>query len=194
MGLLVLIIGLLLFIGAHVFVTRRTERAAVIARIGERPYKGLMALISLIGVIAIGYGFAAYRAAGPIPVWSPPTWIRHLTALLVWPAVVFVVAAYIRGDIARVLKHPMLVGVKIWALAHFLSNGDLGGIVLFGSILAWAVYDRITLKRRSDPGAPPIPTRGRTNDIIAVVVGTVLYLALGFWFHPAVIGMPVFGS
>jgi len=68
MGLLVLIIGLLLFIGAHVFVTRRTERAAVIARIGERPYKGLMALISLIGVIAIGYGFAAYRAAGPIPV------------------------------------------------------------------------------------------------------------------------------
>jgi len=120
--------------------------------------------------------------------------MRHVTVLLVWPAVVFVVAAYIRGDIARVLKHPMRVGVKIWALAPFLSNGDLGGIVLFGSILAWAVYDRITLKRRSDPGAPPIPTRGRTNDIIAVVVGTLLCLALGFWFHPAVIGMPVFGS
>ena len=88
----------------------------------------------------------------------------------------------------------MLVGVKLWGLAHLLSNGDLGGIILFGSILAWAVYDRITLKRRSDPGAPPIPTGGRTNDIIALVVGTLLYLALGFWFHPAVIGLKVFGS
>jgi uncharacterized membrane protein len=193
MGFLVLIVGLVLFIGAHVFVTRRAERAAVIGRIGEGPYKGLMALVSLIGIIAIAYGFAAYRASGPIPIWSPPTWIRHLTALLVWPAVVFVVAAYIRGDIARVLKHPMLVGVKLWAVAHLLANGDLGGIVLFGSILAWAVFDRITLKRRSDPGAPPIPTGGRTNDLIAVAVGTLVYLALGFWFHPNVIGLPVFG-
>jgi uncharacterized membrane protein len=112
----------------------------------------------------------------------------------VWPAVICVVAAYIRGDIQRVLKHPMLVGVKLWALAHLIANGDLGGIILFGSILAWAVFDRITLKRRTDAGAPAIPRGGRRNDIIAVVVGTLLYLALGFWFHPYVIGLPVFGS
>ena len=105
-----------------------------------------------------------------------------------WPATICLVAAYIRGDIKRVLKHPMLVGVKLWALAHLIANGDLGGIILFGSILAWAVFDRITLKRRSDPGAPPIPNGGRRNDVIAVVVGTLLYLALGFWFHPYVIG------
>ena len=74
----------------------------------------------------------------------------------------------------------MLVGVKTWAVAHLISNGDLGSIVLFGSFLAWAVYDRITLKRRSDPGAPPIPVRGGRNAIIAIVVGTLLYLALGF--------------
>jgi uncharacterized membrane protein len=193
MGLLIMILGLALFIGAHVFITMRERRAVAIARLGEGPYKGLLALASLVGVILIGYGFASYRAAGMINVWSPPAFTRHVTDLLVWPAVIFVVAAYVRGDIARVLKHPMLVGVKLWALAHLISNGDLGSIILFGSILGWAVFDRITLKRRSDPGAPPIPYGGRTNDIIAIVVGTLLYLALGFWFHPYVIGVPAFG-
>jgi uncharacterized membrane protein len=188
-----MILGLAVFIGAHVFVTMRGERAALITRLGEWPYKGLLSLVSLVGIILIGYGFGWYRAAGMINVWSPPTWTRHLTDLLVWPAIIFVVAAYIRGDIARKLKHPMLVGTKLWAVAHLIANGDLGSIILFGSILGWAVYDRITLKRRSDPGAPPIPTGGRTNDIIAVVVGTLLYLALGFWFHPHVIGVPAFG-
>ena len=192
MGLATMILGLALFIGAHVFVTMRVQRAAAIARLGEWPYKGLMSLVSLIGIILIGYGFAGYRAAGMINVWSPPAWTRHVTDLLVWPAIIFVVAAYVRGDIARVLKHPMLVGVKLWALAHLISNGDLGSIVLFASILAWAVYDRITLKRRTDPGAPPIPVRGWLNDAIAVVVGTLLYLALGFWFHPYVVGVPAF--
>jgi uncharacterized membrane protein len=193
MGLLIMILGLALFIGAHVFITMRERRAVAIARLGEGPYKGVLALASLVGILLIGYGFASYRAAGMINVWSPPAFTRHVTDLLVWPAIVFVVAAYIRGDIARVLKHPMLVGVKLWALAHLISNGDLGSIILFGSILGWAVFDRITLKRRSDPGAPPIPYGGRTNDIIAVVIGTLLYLALGFWFHPYVIGVPAFG-
>src|SRR5262245_16532116 len=194
MGLTVMILGLAAFIGAHVFITMRERRAAAIARLGELPYKGIIAVASLVGIVVIGYGFGAYRAAGPIAVWSPPAFMRHVTELLVWPAAIFVAAAYIRGDIARILKHPMLVGVKLWAVAHLLSNGDLGGIILFGAILAWAVFDRITLKRRTDPGGPPIPYGGRRNDIIAVVVGTLLYLALGFWFHPAVIGLPVFGS
>ena len=87
----------------------------------------------------------------------------------------------------------MLVGVKTWAVAHLISNGDLGSIVLFGSFLVWAVYDRITLKRRTDPGAPPFPVGGRRNDVIALVVGTLLYLALGLVFHPIVVGVPVFG-
>jgi uncharacterized membrane protein len=190
---MILLIGLALFIGAHVFVTMRERRAVAVFRFGEWPYKGLMSLVSLAGIILMGYGFARYRADGMINVWSPPAFTRHITDLLVWPAIIFVVAAYSRGDIARKLKHPMLVGVKLWALAHLISNGDLGSIILFGGILAWAVFDRITLKRRSDPGAPPIPYGGRTNDIIAVVVGTLLYLVLGFWFHPYVIGVPAFG-
>jgi uncharacterized membrane protein len=190
MGLLV--VGLAAFIGAHVFVTLRAQRAAVIARIGEWPYKGVMALVALAGLILIGYGFAQYRAAGAIVVWEPPAWTRHVAVALMWPAIICVVASYSRGNIWRTLKHPMLVGVKTWAVAHLISNGDLGSIVLFGSILAWAVYDRITLKRRTDPGAPPIPVRGWLNDVIAVVVGTLLYLALGFWFHPYIVGVPAF--
>jgi uncharacterized membrane protein len=193
MGLAVEILGLVVLLGAHVFVTMRDRRAALVAKLGEWPYRGLFSLVSLIGIVLIGYGFAEYRAAGPIAVWTPPHWTRHIVEALMWPASIMLVAAYIPGNIKRVLKHPMLVSVKTWAVAHLCANGDLGGIILFASILAWAVYDRITLKRRSDPGAPPIPQGGATNDIIAVVVGTIVYLALGFVFHPVVIGVPAFG-
>lgn len=193
MGLAILMLGLVVFLGAHLFVTCRAPRAALIARLGEGPYKGLFALVSVVGLVLIVHGFAAYRATGWINVWHPPSWTYHITQLLMWPASIFVVAAYVRGDIWRTLKHPMLVGVKTWALAHLVSNGDLGSILLFGSFLAWAVFDRITLKHRTDPGAPAIAVGGRRNDAIAVVLGTVLFLALGLVFHPIALGIPVFG-
>ena len=188
-----LIIGLVLFIGAHVFASLREVRSAVIAAIGEGPYKGAFALLSIIGILLVGFGFGRYRATSWTDVWYPPHWTYYITQLLMWPASIFVVAAYIRGDIWRTLKHPMLVGIKTWAVAHLVSNGDLGSIVLFGSFLLWAVYDRVSLKHRPDAGAPPIPAGGRRNDIIAIVVGTVLYLLLGLVFHPLVVGRAVFG-
>lgn len=192
-GLAILVAGLVVFIGAHVFVTMRDQRAALIGRIGEGPYKGLLALASVIGLILIGYGFGEYRATDWIDVWYPPRWTFYITELLMWPASIFVVAAYIRGHIWRTLKHPMLVGVKTWAVAHLISNGDLGSILLFGSFLLWAGYDRMTLKHRADAGAPAIPAGGHRNDIIALVVGTVLYVVLGLVFHPLVVGRAVFG-
>jgi uncharacterized membrane protein len=194
MGLLVLVLGLVLFLGGHAFVTLRPHRGAVVKAIGEWPYKVLFAVVSIAGLYLIGKGVGMYRDAGLIAVWTPPSFMRHVTELLMWPACIFVAAAYLPGDIKRVLKHPMLVGVKTWAFAHLLSNGDLGGIILFGAVLAWAVYDRITLKRRTDPGGPPIPAGGRRNDIAAVIVGTILYLALGMVFHPLVVGVIVFGT
>jgi uncharacterized membrane protein len=193
MGVALLVIGLVLFLGSHVFVSLRGRRAHLVKRLGEGPYKGLFSLFSLVGLGLIIYGFVRYRAEGLIPVWSPPGFLRHVAEALMWPAFVGVVAAYVPGHIKRVLRHPMLVGVKLWAFAHLLANGDLGGVVLFASILGWAVYDRISLKHRSDPGGPPIPIGGIRNDIVAVLVGTLLYLAVGFVFHPLA-GLPVFGK
>jgi uncharacterized membrane protein len=192
-GLLVMIVGLVLFFGAHTLTTQRDLRARLIKAMGEGGYKIAYALVSLAGLVLIVWGFAHYRAAGMWPVWSPPTALKHLNTALMLPAVILVVAAYLRGRIYAALKHPMLAGVKLWAFGHLLANGDLGGIILFGSFLAWAVYDRISLKRRADAGGPPIPVGGISNDLIAVAVGIVAYLALGFAFHPVVIGVPVFG-
>jgi uncharacterized membrane protein len=194
MGLATFVLGLILFIGAHVFVAQRSQRAAVIKAIGEWPYKGLMSLVSLAGLYLVFRGFGQYRDAEFIPLWSPPHFMRHVTEALMLPACIFLAAAYIPGNIKRVLKHPMLVAVKTWAFAHLLVNGDLGGIILFGSLLAWAVYDRITLKHRTDAGGPPIPLGGYRNDIAAVIVGVILFAALALVFHPLVVGVIVFGT
>src|SRR5262249_32595313 len=178
MGLALEILGLIVFLGTHVFVTMRDRRAVVVARIGEGPYPGLFLLGSLVGLGLLRYWFSAYRAARPVLGWCTPALARHIVVALMWPASICIAAAYIPGNIKRVLKHPMLVAVKTWAFAHLCANGDLGGIVLFGSVLAWAVYDRITLKHRKDAGGPPIPIGGTQKDIIALVICTIIYFAL----------------
>jgi uncharacterized membrane protein len=192
-GLAVMILGLVLFLGVHTFTTQRELRARVIASTGEGGYKVGYALASVAGLALIVWGFAHYRATGRIDLWYPPRALKHITVALMLPAVILVVAAYIRGRIYTAVKHPMLTGVKLWAASHLLANGDLGSIILFGSFLGWAVYDRISLKHRADAGAPPIPVGGPVNDLIAVAVGIVAYLALAFAFHPVVIGVSVFG-
>ena len=193
MGLAVLILGLAVFLGAHIFVTFRDDRDRMIARLGMGGYRALFALNSLIGLALIVWGFAQYRAHGWIEVWSPPAFMRHITVLLMLFAVIFMTAAFVPSHIKQWLKHPMLAAVKTWALAHLLSNGDLGSILLFGSFLAWGVYARIAAKRRGDLGATTAPD-GWTNDVIVVLLGLAIYLALGFAFHPIVIGVPVFGA
>jgi uncharacterized membrane protein len=192
--LVVMILGLVLFFAAHVFTTKRDARAQAIAQLGEGTYKILYSVVSLAGLALIVWGFAHYRATGWIDIWHPPKAMKHITVALMLPAVILVVASYLRGRIYATLKHPMLAGIKLWAFAHLLANGDLGSIILFGSFLGWGVYDRISLKHRKDPGGPPIPVGGVTNDLIALAVGIVAYLALAFAFHPVVIGVPVMGG
>ena len=194
MGLLILILGLVLFLGAHTFVTAREARAVAMKRLGWA-YWPAFAVVSLIGVILIAWGFAIYRQTGWIDVWSPPRFMRHITIGLMWFSIVLVLAAYLPGHIKTWTKHPMFAAVKIWAFAHLLSNGDLGSILLFGSFLAWSVYGRIAVKRREAAGEITntlAVDRGWTNDAVALVVGTFIYLALGFVFHPVMIGVPVF--
>ena len=193
MGLLVMILGLVLFLGVHTLTTQRELRARFVASMGEGGYKIGYTLASVAGLALVTWGFANYRATGWIDVWNPPTAFKHISVALMLPAIIMVVASYIRGRIYATLKHPMLAGLKLWAAAHLLANGDLGSIILFGSFLAWAVFDRISLKRRADAGGPPIPVGGPSNDLIAIAVGTVAYLALAFAFHPVVIGVPVVG-
>jgi len=191
MGLAILVLGLVVFIGAHSFVGFREARAQAIARLGYG-YRVLFGLVSLAGLALIVWGYAEYRAHGLIQVWSPPAFMRHITIGLMLFAVTFVTAAFIPSHIKAKLKHPMLAGVKTWALAHLLSNGDLGSILLFGSFLVWGVYARIAAKRRGDLGTATAPA-GWAGDIVVVLLGFVIYLALGFAFHPILIGVPVFG-
>lgn len=184
-----LIAGLVLFLGAHTFTTMRDARGAAIARIGEGPYKGLYSLASAVGLVLIVWGFGRYRSGVYVTVWDPPAWLHPITLILMWASFVALAAAYApSGKVKGMLRHPMLVGIKAWALAHLLVNGDLGSILLFGAILTWAVYDRIALKRRGDAGAP---ASGFTaGDAISLVVGSALYAAM-FWLHPWLIGVPI---
>ena len=194
MGLGILILGLAVFLATHVFVSFREARSSVIERVGMPVYRGLFAIVSLAGLALIIWGYAQYRAHDLVQLWTPPAFMRHVTIGLVLFAMIFVVAAFFPSHIKTRLKHPMLAGVKTWALAHMLSNGDLGSVLLFGTFLAWGVYARVAAKRRGDIGAAAKPAPdGWTNDIIVVVLGAAVFLALGFWFHPYVIGVPVFG-
>lgn len=186
--MLYLIIGLILFLGAHsVEIVSSTLRANAVARMGERPWKGLYALISIVGFILIIWGYGQARQ-DPILLYAPPVWMRHLSALIMLPVFPLILAAYLPGRIKAALKHPMLAAVKFWALAHLLSNGMLADVVLFGSFLAWAVADRISFKRRvmrPIHTAPP----GKMNDVIAVVAGLAIYVAFVLWLHLWMIGV-----
>lgn len=183
-----LLLGLALFLGVHFFTTLRGTRAAVIGRLGEGAYKGLYSLVSAVGLVLIVVGFGAYRGAGYIQVWNPPFSLFHPVSLvLLWFAFVALVATYAPPSrIKSLLRHPMLVAVKAWALSHLLVNGDLGSMLLFGGLLAWAVYDRISVKRRGDAGAPPVGWS--TNDLLVVALGSVAYIAM-FWLHDSLIGV-----
>jgi uncharacterized membrane protein len=186
-----LLLGLLVFLGTHVFTMLRGPRGVLVSRLGENGFKGAYSLVALVGLVLIVQGYAAYRAAGYIPVWNPPFWLGHLALLLNLPIFVLLVAAYAPvGAIKSTVKHPMLLAVKIWATAHLISNGDLGSILLFGGFLAWGVAARISLKRR--PGAVDPPKAGfGMGDIVSLVAGLAVYVAFVFWLHPLLIGVRV---
>lgn len=187
--MVMMLFGLAVFLGVHVVCSLRGLRASLIGTLGEGGYKGFFSLLATSGVLLTAYGFALWRAEGSEQLWVPPMGLRHLSLLLMAFSCIFLVAAYVPSHIRTRLKHPLLVGIKTWALAHLLANGDAASMTLFIAVLAWAVYDRIALKRR---GAPvPAAPQGYAGDATAVVGGLVLYGFLAFVFHPYVIGVPV---
>jgi uncharacterized membrane protein len=190
--MLSLIAGLILFLGTHTLTTFRATRAALISRLGLGRFKTAYSALSAAGLILIVIGFSHYRHGGWVQVWFPPVWLRHVTYFLMWLA--FVSLACMNPSPGRIrgwLRHPMLAAVKFWALAHLLANGDLGGIILFGAFLAWAVFDRIAVKKRGDLGAPRIPAFTVT-DFQAIGIGSVAFIAMIF-LHPYLIGVSVLG-
>lgn len=191
-----LILGLALFLGVHsVSIVSPQGRHALAQRMGEGGFKGLYTLVSLAGFALIVWGYGLAREA-PVLLYTPPTGMRHLAALLMLPVFVLLFAAYLPGRIQRAAKHPMLLAVKFWALAHLLANGTLADVLLFGGFLAWAVADRISVKRRAAAGllrSAPTRAGGPVNDAIALVGGLAVYAVFVLWAHAWLFGVRPMG-
>lgn len=186
-----LVTGLILFLGIHsLSIVARPTRNRLAERLGELPFKGLYALIAAIGLALIVIGYGQARTVQTV-LYTTPDWTRHLAMLLMLVVFPGLLAAYLPGRVADALKHPMLVAVKAWALAHLLVNGGLADVLLFGGFLAWAVADRISMKHRPPGGGAPTLPRTRANDLVVVLGGLGLYLAFVYRLHPAWIGVPV---
>ena len=190
--MLPLILGLLLFFAIHLVPTSPSLRDGLVERFGASAYKIGFSVLSLVGFVLIVLGYHKLQLMpGKNPVlWDPPTWTRHIAFLLMVPAMILLVATFVPSRIRTAAKHPMLAAIKFWALAHLLVSGDLGSLVLFGSFLAFGVYDRISVKHRAAVG-PALVSPGPFNDVVVVVVGLVLFALMLVWGHGALIGVPI---
>ena len=189
-----LILGLVLFLGAHsVRVFAEGWRTGMRARLGENAYKGLYSVASLVGLVLIVVGYGAARQQ-PVLLWLPPVWTRHLAALLTVPSFILLVAAYVPGNrIKAKVHHPMVLGVKVWALAHLLANGNLADLLLFGGFLLWAVLCFRAARQRDRVGLVVYPPGRLGPTLVAVAAGLVLWAGFAFWAHGALIGVRPFG-
>jgi len=186
--MILFIVGLIVFLGIHsVSIFAPAWRDAQVAR-NEGAWKGIYSVVSVAGFVLLVYGYGLARQVTPI-VWSPPTFMRHIALLVMLPVFPLLLAAYLPGRIKTAAKHPMLLAVKFWALAHLLANGSLVDMILFGAFLAWAVADRIAVKRRTVQHVVPGAPRGPANDVIALVGGLVLYAAFVLAVHRWLIGV-----
>ena len=188
--MVVFLIGLVLFLGIHcVSIVAPAWRDAQLAQRGEATWKGLYSVVSVVGFALMIYGYGLARQS-PVVLYSPPGFTRHLAMLLMLPVFPLLLAAYLPGRISTAAKHPMLLAVKIWATAHLIANGTLVDVLLFGAFLAWAVADRISLKRRPARAVPGAPRRAM-NDWIALGGGLVVYVVFVLWAHRWLIGVPL---
>jgi uncharacterized membrane protein len=182
---IVLLLGLVVFLGVHsVSIAAPGWRSAQIARFGPGGWKGLYSVAAGVGLalVVVGYGMARRE---PVVLYTPPPALRHLALVVMLPVFPLLFAAYLPGRISRLAKHPMLLATKLWATAHLLGNGTLADVLLFGGFLAWAVADRISVKRRAPDQAHAVPgaPSGPMNDAIAVVGGLAVYALTLFWAH-----------
>lgn len=193
--MLVLILGLVLFLGIHSMRLFAADwRATQIDRRGLLAWKGIFSIIAVLGLVLIIWGYGQARLT-PTWLWVSPMWTRHLAALLTIPAFVLLAATYVPGTrIKARVGHPMLLGVKFWAIAHLIANGTLADLLLFGSFLAWAVALYVVLRRRDRLAGVRYPASGFSRDLIAIVVGLVGWVIFALWLHGPLIGVRPFGG
>ena len=189
-----MILGLVLFLGVHsIRIFADQWRSAQIARLGPHKWKGLYAAVSLAGFVLLIWGYGLARAQ-PVVLYSPALWTRHLAAPLTLLAFILIAAAYVPGTrIKARIGHPMVAGVKAWALAHLLANGNLADVVLFGSFLVWAIADFIASRRRDRVAGTVYATGPVMRDVSAIVIGLVAWAVFAFWLHGPLIGVRPFG-
>jgi uncharacterized membrane protein len=188
--MLLLILGLVIFLGVHsIRIFANDWRRRQILHLGEGRWKGLFALASLVGLVLIIVGFGAARS-NPAVLYAPPAWLRHLNSFLTLIAFVLVAAAYApRNHIKARIGHPMLAGVKTWAFGHLLAIGMLRDVVLFGAFLLWAIADFVVSRRRDRAAGVIYPAGSLTGDVVAIVVGVIVWMAFAFWLHTLLIGV-----
>jgi uncharacterized membrane protein len=189
--MLILITGLALFFLVHLVPTQPDLRQGLVSRFGAMAYQALFSIASLAGLalIVVGYGKLQVMAGKNPEIWTPPTALRHVSLLLMIPAMILLVAAYLPSNIRARVKHPMLLAVKLWAVSHLLANGDLASIVLFGSFLVWATYDLKSVKARGALG-PLGRAEGKLwADAVAVVAGLAIYGAAILFLHERLFGV-----
>ena len=189
----ILVLGLVLFLGVHsVRIVAEDFRSAQIARIGERPWKLLVTVISFVGLVLITWGYGDARQATRL-LYAPPVWTKHVAALLTLPAFILIVAGILRGTRIRAkLGHPMVAGTKLWAFAHLIANGTVADVVLFGSFLAWAIADFASARRRDRIKGTVYPVGPISRDLIAVGAGGLAWVVFGFFLHGPLIGVRPF--
>ena len=192
--LIYLVAGLVVFLGVHSSrMLAEGWRSRTIERLGAKPWKVFYALVSLAGLALLVWGYGVARQQ-PVQLWSPPVGLRHAAALLTWFAFVLLAAAYVPGNqIKARLHHPMLLGTKVWALAHLLANGTLAGAILFGSFLLWAVTMFASARRRDRREAVRYAPGKASRTVITLAAGTVAWAVFAFWLHGLLIGIRPIG-
>ncbi len=192
--MLILIAGLVLFLGLHALPMFTGTRSALRARFGEGLYKGIYSILSAVGLVLIVYGYGEARMEGSPVLYYPPEWTRHVTMLLMIPVFILLFGAYVQGRIQKTFRHPMLVAVKLWAFSHLLVRGDLASLLLFGGFLVWAVVDRISVKRRAGGAAQvavDLGEKAKTAEVLVILAGLLLYGFFVWKGHELVIGVPL---
>jgi len=184
-----LILGLAIFFIVHASTMARGARAGLVQRFGEGTYKGAYSALSLVGIVLVVWGFAQYRGAGIVPYYAPPAFGRHLGPLLLLVSFILIASANMKpGYIKSSVKHPFLLSIALWALAHLLMNGDQGGLLLFGAFLVYVLIDLAAVFARP-PVAMPAPDW--RYDARAIVGGIVVLFLFIFIVHPYIFQIPI---